>query len=481
VVKRAALFLALFLLAAAGAQAANWKRAGAVTGSGAFPLTATVDGNGDAVITWQDARGLLERSRPRDGRLTPARTLAAAAREAPPVAGNAAGEAVQAWSEGAPWSDTPVRELAALRPPGGEFAQPQTLYEAAPGERICQQASAMSASGEALVVFAVSTNGASDQLACRVYVAARAAGAPQFAAPVQLSDATARTLQVALDDRGNGLVAWGDRVAHDIVVARHPAGGGFAPAQTLGVPGESAMPGAGGPLMLRVSSGTGRAIIAFPTEGAQSFTIAAAVGDTQTGFGPAGRIAMAAASRFDLAAGAEGTLAIAWRGASTQKHARVARLAPAVSSLSKAERSTFPGLHAVEVAVAIGDTGRVTVAWSRLIAHGHYRSVETATAPASRPFSRPQMLSAKGAHLSAGLRLATSSTGSQFLTWLEGRFGLDARWARAPAATGKFGSAHPLGHGEQGFDPELLRGARGAMLLMLQQAGAWRLFTFGER
>jgi hypothetical protein len=233
--------------------------------------------------------------------------------------------------------------------------------------------------------------------------------------------------------------------------------------------------------MLRVSARTGRAIIAFPTQGAQSFTIAAAAGDTQTGFGAAGRIAQAAASKFDLAAGADGTLALAWRGTSKLKHARVARLGPAVSSLSKAERFTFPGLHAVEVAVAIGDTGRVTVAWSRLIAHGHYRSVETATAPPSRQFTRPQLMSARGGHLSAGLRLETSSTGAQFLTWLEGRFGLEVHWARAPAATGKFAGAHPLGHGEQGFDAELFRGARGAMLLVLQQAGAWRLFTFGER
>jgi hypothetical protein len=298
---------------------------------------------------------------------------------------------------------------------------------------------------------------------------------------VQLSDATARTLQVALDDRGNGLVAWGDRLAHDVVVVRHPAGGGFSPTQTLGIPGELAVPGAGGPLMLRVSAGTGRAIIAFPTQGERSFTVAAAVGNTETGFGAAGRISKAAASRFELAAGAEGTLAIAWRGTSEQKHARVARLGPGVTTLSKADRSTFPGIHAVEVAVTIGDTGRVTVTWSRLIAHGHYRSVEAATAQTSRPFTRPQLLSDKGGHLSAGLRLATSSTGSPFLTWLEGRFGLSVHWARAPAGTGKFARGRPLGRREQGFGVELFRGARGAMLLVLQQAGAWRVFTYGER
>jgi hypothetical protein len=64
---------------------------------------------------------------------------------------------------------------------------------------------------------------------------------------------------------------------------------------------------------------------------------------------------------------------------------------------------------------------------------------------------------------------------------LEGRFGLSVHWARAPAATGKFGRGHPLGRREQGFGVDLYRGARGAMLLVLQQAGAWRLFTYGER
>jgi hypothetical protein len=480
-VKRAALLIVLSLLLATSADAANWKRAGAITDSGAFPLSATVDRGGAAVIDWQDERGLLERARPRGGPLTPMRTLTPAPREVPPVVGNAGGEALQAWSEGVPRSDTPPRELAALRPAGGEFAQPQTLYEVAPGERICQQASAMSASGEAIVVFAVSTNGAMDQFACRVYAAVRSPGAGRFGAPVQLSDATARTLQVALDDRGNGFVAWGDRLAHDIVVARHAAGGGFEPARTLGVPGEFALPGAGGPLMLRVSSGTGRAIIAFPTQGPQSFTVAAAVGDTETGFGEASRIAIGAASRFDLAAGPEGTLAIAWRGTSARKHAHVAWLGPGVNSLSEADRATFPGLHAVEVAVAIGDTGRVTVAWSRLIAHGHHRSVEAASAPPSRQFARPQLVSDQGAHLFAGLRLETSTTGSQFLTWLEGRTSMSLHWARAPAATARFGSAHALVRGERGFGAELFRGARGAMLLVLEQPGAWRVFTYGER
>ena len=481
-VRRAALLIVLSLLLAASAEAANWKRAGAITDGGAFPVDATVDREGDAVIAWQDERGLLERARPRGGPLTPKRTVTPVAREAPPVVGNAGGEALQAWDEGVSGGTDTVREVATLRPAGGEFGQPQTLYETTPGERICQQASAMSASGEAIDVFTVSTLGARDQLACRVYAAVRSPGASQFADPVQLSDATARTLQVALDDRGNGLVAWGDRLVHDIVVVRHPAGGGFEPAQTLGVPGEFAAPGAGGPLMLRVSPGTGRAIIAFPTQGERSFTVAAAVGDTQTGFGPAGRISIGAASRFDLAAGADGTLAIAWRGTSQLKRARVARLAPSVISLSNADRATFPGLHAVEVAVAVGDTGRVTVAWARLIAHGHHRSVEAATAPPSRQFTRPQTLSDQGEHLLAALQLATSSTGSQFLTWLEGKAGHQSvHWARAPAGTGKFGSAHPLARGERGIGAELYRGARGAMLLVLQQDDAWRLFTFGER
>jgi hypothetical protein len=482
VVKRAALLIALSLLSATSAEAANWKRAGAIADSGAFPLSVTVDRSGGAVIAWQDERGLLERARPRGGPFTSTNALAPIAREAPPVAGNASGEALQAWDEGAPGSADQLREVAALRPPSGEFAPPQTLYEAAAGERICQQASAISASGEALVVFAVSSIGARDQLACRVYAAVRAPGAALFADPVQLSDATARQLQVAFDKRGNGLVAWGDRLAHSIVVVRHPAGGGFEPTRTLGVPGELAVPGAGGPLKLQVSSDTGRAIIAFPTQGPRSFTIAAAIGDTQTGFGEAGRVSRSAASRFDLAAGPEGTLALAWRGPSGLRRAHVVRIEPGVKSMSKADRVTFPGRHAVEVALAINDHGRVTVAWARLIAHGHRRSVDTATAAPSRQFTRPQTLSYEGEHLFAGVKLATSSAGGQFLTWLEGKVGHQSvHWARAPADTGKFGRAHPLGRGEVGFGAELFRGARGAMLMVLEQPGAWRLFTYGEK
>src|SRR5438067_1011335 len=107
--------MVLSMLLPASAQGASWKSAGTIAVSEGFgPLSATVDRNGGSVFVWQDARGLLERARPRRGPFAPERFLAPTARDATPVAGNAPGEAVQAWDETAPQFAERVREVAAL-------------------------------------------------------------------------------------------------------------------------------------------------------------------------------------------------------------------------------------------------------------------------------------------------------------------------------------------------------------------------------
>jgi hypothetical protein len=474
--------IAVLLLVPAAAGATTWKERDTVANNEGWPApTMTVDRHGDSVFAWRDDRGLWERSRPARGALTPGRLLGPGAKDAAPIAGNAPGDAVLAWADG-------VREVVALRSRSGDFGAPQTLYDGATTEHVCDQAAAISDSGEALVVVSVVANGAQDPFACRVYAAVRSPGSSTFAAPVRLSDATGENVHVAMDRRGSGLVVWGDRHAGTIEVVRHAAGGGFAPAQALTVPGEAATPGIRGPLLVRVSARTGRAIVAFQTVRRNSYpTAAAAIGDTTHGFGAAARLGIAPlglSQYFVAAAGSDGTLATAWRGGSgSKRHWDVARFGPHTKSASKRATVTLPAVHPDGIAMAIGGSGLVTVAYARLTSYRGPRSVEVVAAKASAPFPKAQVLSRRGGVYGAEPTLAISSSGRRFITWFDERKRRRTlRWASASAGARKFGRAQVLLRGDHDYGQELVRGARGAMLdLVHTVSSAWELFTYGER
>jgi hypothetical protein len=355
------------------------------------------------------------------------------------------------------------------------------------GAGVCDfESAAYSDSGYAIVAFAVAAPGAT----CLVYAAVRTPGNDHFEAPVQLSATRSQSPQVAVDSEGNALIAWSEPDSRRLQVARYlPREGGFQPAQSLAI--DDQKPGlAYGPLLLRVSEPTGAAIIAFPSlDGVSQKRPAAAIGTTRAGFGRARLLAGPGSSfnntrdrRFDAAAGADGTLAVVWRGGERQsRRVKIARVGPGAESITRLDTNTISDLHAAEVSVSIADGGRVTVAWSRLSAHGKRHVVEASTCAPSKHCGKPQVLSPNGAQYGAHPEAATSSTGTQYVAWLT-QSGVE--WARAPKRTGRFGRARRLARAA-GSELHLYRGRRGAMLATVRQqqgsaTATTSLFTYGE-
>jgi hypothetical protein len=488
--------LALLLLAlGAPAQAERWKGAGSILTSGGGAVSTTVDRDGDALFAVTTPAGLFTRARPR-GEPIQARQLVTSTPAAPRVAGNAAGQAVMAWSD----TREPVqstRVMVALREPGRPFGAAQTVYDEGPEHYVCDRIGfAISDSGEAMVVF---TAGEVTSRVCRLMASVRPAGAERFGEPVELDPATASRArpQVAFDAVGNALVAWTrpgseniDEAPRDLHVVRYlPAAGGFQPVQSLAVPGETVGIYGKAP-RLRVAPG-GAAILAWGSTSARTTRTVAAIGDTQAGFTPpevlSGR---ASAESVDAAVGADGTRAVAWRaGRAGAARVQVARAGPGAETLTSGDTRTLSAKRASQVALAVTDRGRVTVVWSRHLKYPAPAAVEAATASPSRRFERAQVLSTGSQGFPDVPLIATNTNGDQFASWTEQRPGASERtqhWAMAPAATGHFREARQMLRARDVGLVQLYRGARGAMLAVvlrpyIAHRVSWSLFTYGER
>jgi hypothetical protein len=399
---------------------------------------------------------------------------------------------VQAWGEADRPFDYARRELVALRPAGAAFRPAQVLYDGDSEERICEDSLAISDSGRAVVVFTVqadSPSGGGEPGTCRVYAAVRARGSFEFGAPVQLSHAGADSPRVALDAQGNGLVAWHDAAAGTVAVVRLPANGGFQPQQTLGIAGETVAKAALGGLQLRVSGRTGHALVAFPTvkqPGGFSTRVAAAVGTTVAGFGPAAVLSDEASlegqppyqRHFDAAAGADGTLAVCWRGGPKKRRVQIARAGPGAMTMSRHDTTTVSRLHAANLALSIADSGRVTLAWTRVVEHSRL-AMEAASAARAKRFTKPRLLSKAVAPFTLPA-LAISSTGRAFLSWSDRAQSPTVHWSAARGAG--FTRARRLSTGR---GVQLYPGRGGAMLAAVEhdpgELDYWQLLTLGER
>jgi hypothetical protein len=247
---------------------------------------------------------------------------------------------------------------------------------------------------------------------------------------------------------------------------------------------------------LRVSPG-GTAILAWQTVRARVQHIAAAIGDTRHGFGrPAVLSGQATTVRFDAAAGPDGTRAVVWRGGRLKGHTRVqvARVGPGAEAITSRDTRTISRRRAADVALAIGDRGDVTVAWSRYLKYPGPTAVEVATAPRSGHFGKPQLVSSAGPGYGAHPQVAVNSDGDRFLAWIEGSpkhpAGLGgaetAHWAMAPAASRRFAKPRKMASTTGIGEVRLYRGALGAMLAAVRQESAgggssWSLLTYRER
>jgi hypothetical protein len=488
------LVLVLVLAVTADAYGAGWRSGGRIAASNYdyVVLGGTAGRDGDALFSWWAGPRLSARARSSSVGFGPPQLLTSKLGEythPSPVVGNAHGDAVQAWAEADDPFDEASRELVALRSTEAsrDFQASQSLYDGGQSERICDQAAAISDSGQAVVVFTVATRAAApggDPAACRVYAAVRRRGSLEFGAPVQLSGSVADSPEVAIDARGNALVAWHDLATGAVDVVRARANEDFRPPQSLSVAGAPVPPSRFGRLLLRVSGATGRALVAFPTQVERGGTATSGFGRAALVSGPA-RLENEYERHFDAAAAADGTLAVAWRGGREQgkHHIHVALIGRHATSIAKRHAITLPGGRAGELALSIEDGGRVTIMWTLSTSHGVRRAIMVATDTVSRGLSRPQRLSANGGPASLP-QIATSSRGDRFATWLDGFSEKTLHWAKA-AGSQRFGRSRLLARRGHAVRAQLYPGARGAMLAAVEREHGdtdyWQLFSYGER
>src|SRR3954471_7509100 len=289
--KRLAVLLVALGAFPASALGSDWKGAGNILSTSAGgAVSATVDRDGNALFAVTTPAGLFARARPR-GDSVQARQLVTSTPAAPRVAGDAAGQAVMAWSDSREELRS-TRVQVALREPGQAFGATQTLYDGGPEHYVCDRIGfAISDSGEAMVVF---TAGEVTSRVCRLMASVRPARADRFGEPVELDPATAARArpQVAFDAVGNALVAWTrpgseniDEAPRDLQAVRYlPAAGGFQPVQSLAIPGETVGIYGKAP-RLRVAP-AGAAILAWGSTSARTTHVVAAIGGTRAGFTP---------------------------------------------------------------------------------------------------------------------------------------------------------------------------------------------------
>jgi hypothetical protein len=372
----------------------------------------------------------------------------------------------------------------AVRRAGGGFEQPQALFDGGPTQGICFVNTAMSSGGEALVVFGVTTSPTTAS-ACRPYAAVRRPGYDRFDDASQLDPGDSNFVpQIALDDRGNGLIAWRGDGTTTVKLARHAAGGGFDRLPDVAVAGET-VPVEGGALVLRASP-AGRALLGFPSSANGGHVhVAAAVGDITTGFGraevlsgPADLSSPELGAYFDGGAGADGTLALTWRS-SGRGHTRTqaAYIGPGDSRLTSRQTVSVSGYGIQSPQLVVTDKGRVTVTWLRLV-HNGVRAIEAASADGGR-FGSAQRLASEGVGVRPGPVIAVSSRGEQYIAWNSTDpsppVGYSViRGARASSGTGRFGRALDVlrartNINEQVADVQLYPAADGAMLAAVRR------------
>jgi hypothetical protein len=491
------LALAAFLLLLAlpaGAEAARWRSIGALTPhdkvEAEWGLTSVADGGGDftalfRVYTGTDADQpgpVMYGDRPAGGALGAPMRFPYEVRSPrlPVLAVGPGGERLAAWADFEinrfTFEASPASVLVSTRPKGGNWSAPQVLADRLP--RVDDVQIAAAPNGEAVVVWET-VEGAPwrPETPRTVSAAARAAGASSFDPAAELGDGVLSRPTIALDDQGNGLVAWGER-DKGIRVARHRAGDGFTAAQTLAVAGLDSPREP----QLAVASG-GRAVVAWVDDAAsgQSYpdAIAAAVGTATAGFGKPHALELAADGWAPGVAIDDRVATVVWQ-AGRGRHSRLrAVILRSGQALEKQPKRTLARRSFVaQPSVA---RGRATFAWTGSNGLGIVRA---RSATADGVFTRPHRLSSRRDR-SGYVVVHADRHGNPFVAWSgfpRHSHGPDRiQAAKASRRTGRFARTQTVARGQGSVDfIELFPGAGGSMLLVYH-GSYWGLRAYGER
>ncbi len=168
------------------------------------------DAQGDAIAVWQSPSAVQAAIRPADGSWLAPQTVATPGGEEPQIASDASGDVIAVANRQASGRSTGIQ--AVFRPAGGTFSPAQTISD--PDNDFHPQL-AMNARGDALVAWERDS-----ARGCIVEAAFRPAGG-HWSRPQVLSDKHAGCpagQRVAIDGRGDAVVAWDAQRGRDGVV-----------------------------------------------------------------------------------------------------------------------------------------------------------------------------------------------------------------------------------------------------------------------
>ncbi len=177
----------------------HWQPAETLSRLGLDPDVA-VDAHGDTIAVWQSPPGVQAAIRPAGGSWLAPQTVATPGGEEPQIASDASGDVIVVSTRQAPGHSSGIQ--AVLRPAGGTFSPAQVI--SAPGNDFYPRL-AMNARGDALVAWERDT-----ARGCLVEAAFGPANG-RWSRPRVLSDTHVgcpANQQVAIDARGDGVVAW---------------------------------------------------------------------------------------------------------------------------------------------------------------------------------------------------------------------------------------------------------------------------------
>jgi len=469
-------FLIALLALAPPAAAARWRDIGPITPSGTpdVGFHYAVDSRGNLTFLYQqfdinDAPDgpMMYRDRlAREAPGAPARfPYPVRPGDLPELTVTAGGEQLAAWVVIENGSDS---VLVSTRRNGGAWSEPQVVADRllrATGLRI-----AAAPGGEAVIMWATVHRVGSGKAVydTTVNAAVRPAGSASFGAVAELGrgDIYPVDTALALDETGNGLVAWTEP-GTGVHVVRHAAGRGFAHPQTLGASARYAPRLAVAP--------SGRALLAWfdlPPRQADGPAFAA-LGTTRRGFKDP--VELGSSASLPAVAIDDTVAAVSWEE-SRRRGGRVrAVLVRPGQTLAQRPTSTVARHSTLSWGPTVA-RGRVAFAWEAKAV------VRARTARADGDFTPAQTLSSRrnGSQL---LAVESNRRGEPFMVWVAyraHRHGNRIQAAKAGFRSGRFARRQNVARNADKDGLDLIPGVGGSMLLAFGTSG-YDLHTYGER
>lgn len=398
----------------------DWHEAERVSADGenaTGPIEVATGPRGDAAVVWMRWDGtyvIRVATRPAGGRFGPPQTLGIPGGTGPHVRLDANGGAVAVW-------DGATGVYAAARRPGGRFGGAQRL-----GSGV-RPVLATNSHGHTIVVWSDSTG---------VAVVDRRAGGPFATSQRIFAPDRCVVASVALNDRGDAVVLWGERFG-DVYTAFRPSG-----SREFGAPEELVVPEAphncsAGEVAL---DARGNAIALWSIDQSLRFPLAAAFRPVGGRFGRA-QVLSEDAGGFDLAVAPTGLAVAVWGRWGGDYVVQGARAGPAATAFGPATDLSEAGYNAPAPGVAMDGQGNAVALWAR--SFGREFILRARGYDASGPRLSSVRIPARGKvgsrlQFAASARDVWSSVASVYWTFGDGHSARGRRLAHSFRRPGRF-------------------------------------------